>query len=347
MPKKMIWIEKLFMWLPVERKKIRKQILLRLFFLFLVWLTGLAAYALDGLGSQYVSNVQTFLTLFGPGLITLFGSYVIQESLADIVLSIRPLLRLDGHQFKKLLGRIEKYSYSFVPAFLIASSLTVFSSDSANQLKALFEGLHGVWGVSFMFFSNLLTATALWIGASIWLTIFLTSRQPFQAELSQKPIEKFRSLTNLALWFALFYFLAISISIVIPLSRAPIVSMTDLVTSPMLLFIAIGVLSVLLPFYNIHRALAKLKKQELLGIEKELELLEKQLDEAPSRHTRKFSEQSLALINRLFSLQIKERRVKASQEWPINIKFLSRLLGIVLAPVAVDMLIEIIVRLSL
>jgi len=102
---------------------------------------------------------------------------------------------------------------------------------------------------AFLFFLNLLTATGVWIGVSIWLTIFLISKQPLQVKPSPSTIEEFRGLTMLALWFSLFYFLAISIGIVIPLARQPAMSLLNIFFSPLLAFIAIGVVVVVSPFY--------------------------------------------------------------------------------------------------
>jgi hypothetical protein len=45
-------------------------------------------------------------------------------------------------------------------------------------------------------------------------------------------------------------------------------------------------------------------------------------------------------------LQIRERRVKAAKEWPIDVRFVSRLLGLVAAAVMARVLAEIINRLS-
>ena len=344
----MNWIELLFSQLPVEREKMGKQILVRLAFLFFIWFTGLVAHALDGMTTEYVSNVQTYMTLFGSGLIILFGSYMVQRSLGNIVLSFRSLLKLDDSSFQEFSDRVERYSYSFVPCILIALPLTVFFSVGLSELQAaLSGGIHALWNLLFVFFLNLLTATGLWIGVSIWLTIFLISQQPLRVKPSPNTIKEFRGLTMLALWFSVFYFLAVSIGIVVPLARQPAMSLLDVFVSPLLVFIAIGIIIVISPFYTIHKALLLLKKRELLKIEEEFERLKLQLDEALAKPVSQSTEQITAIMGRLSSLQIKERRIKLAQEWPIDISFLSKLLGLVLVPAIIRALIEILNRLYL
>lgn len=44
------------------------------------------------------------------------------------------------------------------------------------------------------------------------------------------------------------------------------------------------------------------------------------------------SDQTITIMARLFSLQIKERHVKAAQEWPIDLSFLSKLMVLGLIP---------------
>ena len=146
----------------------------------------------------------------------------------------------------------------------------------------------------------------------------------------------------LALWFSLFYFLAIAIGIVTLSAVVPAFSLLEIVISPLLFFIAIGIIGILFPFYNIHKALFKLKKQELLRIEEESEKLLQQLDEVLAKQpTRQTSNKTVAIMARLFSLQVKERHVKAAQEWPIDLGFLSKLIVLVLIPIIVRVSIEI------
>jgi len=321
-----------------------QQMLARFCFLFSVWLTGFVAYALNGLMISYITNLSIYQTLFGTGFIILFGSYMVQRSLEDLILNVRPMLRLDDSLFRKFSERVKRYSYSFLPCVFIALGF-VFLSGAPNEFQqALAEGfkLHIIWNLSFIFFSSLLGATGLWMFMSIWLTIFLTSRQPLNVKLSPKTIEKFRDLSMLALWFSLFYFLAIAIGIVTLSAVVPVFSLLEIVISPLLFFIAIGIIGILFPFYNIHKALFKLKKQELLRIEEESEKLLQQLDEVLAKQpTTQTSNKTVTIMARLFSLQVKERHVKAAQEWPIDLGFLSKLIVLVLIPIIVRVSIEI------
>ena len=344
----MFWIESLLTRVPVARR-LREQIVLRLCFSFLLWFTGFVAFAFDGLGTEYVSNTQLYLTFFGTGFIIFLGSYLIQESLAGTVLSIRPLLRLDDSKFRKFFERMELYTYSFVPNLLIALVFTLVLPGNRltlAQLANAFESVHTAWTVVLVVFLNLLTATGIWMGVAIWLTIFLVSRQPLQVELSSRTAREFRGLTNLALGFSVFYFLAIAMGLVVPLTSTAIVSLRDVFLSPLLLYLVIGVLGVLLPFYNIHRTLVSLKQRELLKIDEEFELIEKQLNDLQKEPMEKVSGESLVLLDRLSSLQIRDRKARAAKEWPFDMGFVSKLLGLMMATVAARILAEVLNRLS-
>jgi len=345
----MFWIEALFVRVPVARR-LREQILLRLFFLFLLWLSGFVAFAVDGLGSSYATNIQLHVTFFGSGFIIMFGAHMIQESLGSTVLSIRPLLKLDDSQFKRFFGRMELYTYSFIPELLMALLFAVFvpgNRITLVELAGALQSVHVAWMVALMLFFNLLSATGIWLGVSIWLTIFLISRQPLQVELSSKTSREFRGLANLALGFSVFYFLAVALGLIIPLSSTPIVSLWDVFLSPFLIYIVIGAVGVFLPFYNIHRTLVALKRKELLRIEEEYELMERRLNSVQKEPMQKVGGESLVLMESLFSLQIRERRVRTAREWPIDIGFVSKLLGLILAPAAARILAEILNRLNL
>ncbi|UCD40116.1 MAG: hypothetical protein JSV87_00775 [Candidatus Bathyarchaeota archaeon] len=357
----MIWIERFFNLLPIS-KKVKVQISVRLFFLFAVWLSGLAAFALDGQAVQYTSNVL-FILLFGSYLLILVGTFFVQNSLGDTVLSVRPLLNVDDSQFNKLLGRIEWYSYSVIPYLLLTVILFVRPlSQGAVALfsRMLFEGFLGIWSVCFAFFSTLLSATGLWVCVSIWLTTYLVSRQPIQMKLSPETTNKFRGLTVLGLQFAAIYFLGVSFGVIFPLP--PIRSLSDVILSPIVPFTAIGLIGVFIPFYNIHRTLLSLKRKELSKIQSEFKHLETTLngiltepddqlgDQSTGARTPERSLETLitagTIAVRIFNLQVRERRVRAFQEWPIDTGFISKLLGLGLAPVAAKIIQEILSRFS-
>ena len=361
LPEKMIWVERFFNLLPIS-KKVKVQISVRLFFLSVVWLTGLAAYALEGQAVQYASNVL-YIPLFGSYLLILTGTLLVQNSLGKTVLSVRPLLNMDDSKFKKLLGRIERYSYSVIPYLLVTLILFArpLSQGAATILStALFEGFFGIWTVFFAFFSTLLSATGIWVCVSIWLTTYLISRQPIQMKLSPETMNKFRGLAVLGLQFAAIYFIGVSFGVIFPLP--PIHSLSDVILSPIIPFTVIGLIGVLIPFYNIHRTLLSLKRKELSKIQSELEHLETTLDGILTKTDAQITDQSTGararehsletliaagtMTLRIFTLQVRERRIKAVQEWPIDIGFISKLLGLGLTPVAAKIIQEILSRLS-
>ncbi len=344
MPKEEIWTEYLINLFPIEKNNFRHQMLARLLLLLTVWLIGLLMYSVDGLVKLYVFNLQLVSLLFGTGSIILYGSYMIQRSLPEVILSFQPILQLEETRFKELSSRIKNYSFSFLPCLALGSILVFFLAGIPEYIQGLLiEGvtLHSIWDICFLFFIDLLEGTGIWMGVSIWITILLISRQPLRVELSENIVEKFRGLAMLAWWFSLFYFIAISLGIGINLLGAPAVSVVEIILSPFLLFIVIGLVSVLFPFYNVHRALFRLKRGEIEGIEEEYIRFQKELEAALAEEpgTRR-GEKTLAVMGSIFSLQIRERNVKGAPEWPIDISFISRLLSLVLLPAIVRISIE-------
>ena len=79
-----------------------------------------------------------------------------------------------------------------------------------------------------------------------------------------------------------------------------------------------------------------MKKQELERTEEESTRLLHQLDDLLAKQpTSQRSDQAIAKMAHLFSLQIKERRMKAAKEWPIDLGFLSKLVGLAIAARAI------------
>lgn len=318
--------------------------LARLLFLLLIWIAGLVAHEVDGLLSSYIWNLQIYQALFSSGFIVLLGSYMMQRSLHSTILSFRPLLKMDESLFHNFSERLERYSYSFLPCLLVALLFTgLWSGVPLEFQRMLVEGfsLHVIWFLSFAFFVNLLLATGIWFGVSIWLTVFLISRQPLKVEPSARTVEEFRGLALLALWFSLFYFLGVSIGIMITFLGSPGVSLLEFIMSPFTFFIALGMVSVLFPFYSIHRTLATLKKQELVKIGVELGRLGERLEDVLKS---KLTDEVVMVVGHLFSLQLRRERVEAAQEWPIDITFLAKFSAVVLIPVIGRILLEILDR---
>ncbi len=351
----MLWTELLFSHFPIDKKIFWQQMLARFCLLFSLWLAGLLAYTLDGLMTSYILDLSFYQMFFGTSFLILFGSYMIQRELNNVIQNVRPMLKLDDPLFRRFSERVERYSYSFLPCLFIAIGFVVLLSDAPNEFqRALAEGfkLHVIWYLSAGFFGLLITGTGIWMVVSIWLMIFLISRQPLNVELSPETIEKFRGLSMLALWFSLFYFLGVSIGNALFLTGAPALSLLEIVVSPFFFLIVIGIIGILFPFYNIHHALLKLKKQELSRIKEESEQLLQQLDEVLAKQpARQITEQTIAIVAqttaitaRLLVLQVKERHVKAAQEWPIDMGFVSKLLGLGFIPIIGRIMVEIFSR---
>ncbi len=105
-----------------------------------------------------------------------------------------------------------------------------------------------------------------------------------------------------------------------------------------LIFIVIlGAIAFILPFYNVHRVLMKLKKGELLEIERESNKLMQDLAQTASdNHALHSEERMMQIMNSLVDLQvlqIREKRAKEADAWPIDTTILSILAGIILFPI--------------
>lgn len=310
--------------------------LARFGFLFLLWISGLLVHAVDGLATAYISELNVYLSILGTFFMVFFGSYYVQRMLGKIIQNFRPMLKLDDLGFQKFSERLKRISYSFLPCLFLAIGFGVLAGGPYQFQQVLATGLkpHVIWNLSVNFFGWLLGATAIWMLSSIWIIIFLMSRQPLNVKLSPETMSIFRELSMFALWFSLFYFLGVSIGNLPFLVSAPALSLLEIVVSPYHFFIVIGVVGSLFPFYNIHLAILRVKKQELSKISEESEQLLEQLDEILAKQPEKqASGQTLTIMARLFSLQMKEKHVAFAQEWPVDISFLSKLLVLGLIPV--------------
>ncbi len=335
LPKEMLWTERLFSFLPIKEDAVGQQMVARFGFLLVLWLSGLLAHAVDGVVLTFTSNLNVYLSLFGTFFIIFFGSYFVQRTQRDVVQNFRSMLKLDDRQFTEFFQRLVRISYSIWPCFFIAIVFIPFYLF--NEIQGILQAglqLHVLWNLAITLFATLLTSTAVWMLALIWLTIFLISRQPLNVELSLETVARFRELSMFALTFSLFYFLGVSIGSIPFLASASTLSFLDIVISPYLTFIVIGIVGVLFPFYNIHLTLLGMKRRALSKISEESQHLLTRLDAALAEHpSAKKSDQTIALMARLFSLQVKEKQVAAAQEWPVDVNFLSKLLVLGLIPI--------------
>ena len=175
----MLWPELLFSFFPIDKKKFWQQLLSRFLFLFLLWFSGLVAYAVNGLTTTYLFAVNIYVRIFGMLFLILIGSYYVQYTLRKIIQNFRPMLKLDASQYQKFSAKLERYTYSFLPCFIIAIIFAFFSGALFQFQTVLAEGLelYAIWNLFFDSFASLLVGTVIWMFASIWLTIYLISRQ--------------------------------------------------------------------------------------------------------------------------------------------------------------------------
>lgn len=333
----MFWIELLFNYFPINREAIWQHMLIRVVVLFGIWILGLLIHVLEGLTTDYIERFTFYLPYFCTFFLIFLGSYFVQTKLSQIIQDFRPMIKLDEKKFQKFSEGLKRVIYSFFPCLLITVVLAVLSGLPSQFQQALAEGLslQLIWSLFFNTFALLLTATAVWMFASIWLAIFVISRQPLGVKLSSETLAGFRELSLLALWFSLFYFIGVSIGNVSYFVGTESFSIVEIFLSPYLFFILVGVVGILLPFYNIHLVLFKMKQQELTRIFEESERLVQQLDEAlkKQKSSQQIDKRIETLHYRLFNLQIKEKHAKAAKEWPIDIDFVSKLLVLVLIPI--------------
>lgn len=315
-------------------------VLARISFSIVIWLTGLLVYAFDGLLFLYVSGIQTLGFLLGVAPLIFMGAGGLYYWLRWFFPFVRPKLTLNETEFEKFRGRIERFANSFFPCLLIALVFFFCFTDVVNEFELMVIGglkLHAVWHFLFIFFTWLLIATAIWTIISMWLAIFSMSRQPMKLELSPMTLKKFRVLGLSSSGFSLFYFLGVSIAVFFPpLGRAEFP--LEIIIGIYCFFALIGVIGVVLPFYNIHKILVRLKKQELHKIEEAEKLLLHELNDVPTKpQTHKRRNQVGLITARLIGLQTRERRVREAEEWPVDISFFSTLAVIILIPLIIEL----------
>jgi hypothetical protein len=113
----------------------------------------------------------------------------------------------------------------------------------------------------------------------------------------------------------------------------------------MTFIVVLGVVAFLLPFYNVHRVLVKLKKQELHEIEEEHNRIIQDLTGAKSTQAPDTNAHMMYLMHSIASLEvlhIRERRAKDADVWPIDTTILSAVAGLVLIPILVNIITNII-----
>jgi len=183
----------------------------------------------------------------------------------------------------------------------------------------------------------LLLGTLIWMIVSMWITFYVTLRQPLNLKLSPHTDEEFRPL---AVWglkvlfvtFVLVTILAVFYSSGILVSPSGVAGFLGLST----FIVILGVIAFLLPFYHVHRVLVKLKKKELHEIEEEHDRIIQGLTGKAS--TQSSDREAINGIISLEVLHIRERRAKDADDWPIDTTILSAMAGLVLIPIIVNII---------
>lgn len=254
------------------------------------------------------------------------------------------ILKLSEPEFGRLRDRLERFITSFYPCLAIALLLLI-GGLIMPQLDAFREALmrlSGYWWLCTSFMLALLLGTGIWLIISMWIGVFFTFRQPLNIKLSRWTSRDFRPLAIWSLKCSLLYFVgaAMVTAVVSPIFGTFRDPFGALSVASIGFSVFFGVMAFLLPFYNIHRALVKLKKRELQKIEEESNNLMEELTETLAKHPTGDSK-DYAMLIRLNVLQIRERLVTEADEWPIDMTVLSLLSAIVLTPILTQVIIEI------
>lgn len=329
LPKRRMWTEVVMdFWaakFPVQRGGPIWWFVKRFCLLFVIWFFGLLASAYDGVLTGYLLNLQFHVMFFVTGMVVLYATGGLRSFLEWLPEWASPILRLDESEFKQFLEKGERWATSFLPPSLwtVAMMLLYLSSSQETIVQSLTARSVVEFGLGL--FSYLLQGTGIWIIISIWLVVFRVSRQPLDLQLSPQTSKTFRPLAMPSLYGAASFFLIIFL---IPFFQ-PLTSILELTVFG--LFILFGALAFLVPFYNIHLVLVRLKKDELLSISEETSKLIRELNETlleqPARDS---GDRIRTIAARLLALHIREKRVEEAQEWPVDISFFSALGGLIL-----------------
>ena len=358
MPKRMLLTERIFQLLPIGKERgsfasflavrlIRSLCLTFIFVLTVVLASLVSGYTGSGYTGSGFFAITGFAYFFTVVFLVLVVSGWFHNKWDWFFGWSSHILKLSETEFGKFRDRMEKFVNNFFACLAIA--LILFISGVIPSIP-LFINTFGsmalvVWALCLNFFLMLLLGTLIWVIVSMWITFYLTLRQPLNLKLSHRANEEFQPLAiwSLKVLFVTFVFVAI---VVVFYNLGVVFSpggFTGFVGG--LIFILIlGVIAFLLPFYHVHRVLMKLKEQELLEIEVESNKLMQDLAQtAPKNHALHSEEHTTQIINSLASLQvlqIREERAKEADVWPINTTILSIVAGIVLVPILSQIIIN-------
>jgi hypothetical protein len=258
------------------------------------------------------------------------------------------ILKMSEAEFGKFRDKREKFvknSFACLAVTLViyVLSMPIFLPYMNEQVGPLV--LRPAVLLVFLAFTNFfmfsLLGTLIWIIVSMWITFYVTLRQPLKINLSPHTNEEFRPL---AIWGLKTLFITfVVVTIVVVFTGLGVIVQRggfSQYLGSLIFFGTLGVLAFLLPFYHVHRILARLKKQELREIEEEHDRIIQSLTDAGP--TKSSDREAINNIIRLEVLHIRERRAKDADEWPIDTAILSAMTGLVLIPIVVNIITNVI-----
>jgi hypothetical protein len=353
----MLWTQRLFQLIPIGKERgnfasfLAVRLIRALCFTFIVFLIGVLAVLISP--NKTMSQDPRGLEIYGYFFICIFLVFALSgwfHNRWDWFFGWSShILKLNQIEFGKFRDRMEKFINSFLACFII---FLPFYIQFLIYSIPLFIKEYGAIVVGYLAFVNfflvLFFATLIWIIVSMWITLYVTLRQPLNLKLSPRTNEEFQPLATWGLKVLFVTFVLVAILVVfynlgIIFSPWGFVGFVGL----LIFMVVLGVIAFLLPFYHVHRILIKLKKRELLEIEGEVNKLMEDLAQAPSNNNALHSEENITQIMnsqralaRLHFLQIRETRTKEADEWPIDTTILSILAAIVLVPILSQILIN-------
>jgi hypothetical protein len=344
----MLWTERLFQLIPIGKEHgsfasfLTVRLIRALCFTLIFFLLGFVAVLISP--NKTVSQDPRGLVSYGYFFMSTFLAFIVSgwfRNKWDWFFGwSRHILKLSDTEFGKFRDRMERFNNSFLACLIIF--LPFFIWFLIYSVPLFIED----WGAIVMvylafvnFFMILCFATLIWIIVSMWITFYVTLRQPLNLKLSPHTDEEFRPLAiwGLKVLFIIFVLVAV---IVVFYNLGTIISPGGGpgFAASMMSLVILGVLAFLLPFYNVHRVLVKLKKQELHEIEEEHDRIIQDLTSTTSMQVPD-SEAHMMYLKGIFSLEAlhkRERRAKDADEWPIDTTILSAVAGLVLIPIVVN-----------
>jgi hypothetical protein len=357
LPKRILWTERIFQLIPIGRERgsfasfLAVRLIRSVCFVFILFLTAVLVVSIFGFPPGYdvsgVNSLAPFGYFFAVVFLVLVVSGWFHNKWEWFFGWSSHIVNLSESEFGKFRDRMEKFISSSFACLVIALILFV---QAVIPSIPFFIDVFGsttfvVWMLAVNFLFMLLLGTLIWIIVSMWITFYVTLRHPLNLRLSHRADEEFQPLAMWGLKVLFVTFVLVAVFVVF--------YNLGILFSPggfagflggLIFFVILGVVAFLLPFYNVHRVLVKLKKRELLEIEGESNRLMQDLAETASKnHVLRSEERMTQIMNSLVSLQvlqIREKRAKEADEWPIDTTVLSILAGIVLVPILSQIIIN-------